>query len=542
MKRLNWLLNKSRYFIILIVVFWVVIILNPDKTSEISFKDLVHFILQTILMYGIIAYLNRYKYLKYGFILFIILSLSTVLTYKSFPSAGIIMSVLNSSSSEAYDFIKFNLLDILIIFILFFGLIFAPISKNKILNRSCMFVGLLYLVIPSIIFAFSSKNIPEYSMLSGTARGMTVFSTKVEYFYSDEMANRFPAFKTIKGLVDSLKFSETINQASASSWTEVEASNDSSNLLIIGLGESLRADHLGIYGYRRNTTPLLSALKQDLYIYKNAYSGGPNTWTSIPSMFTKFNKKPQLSKSIISLANDAGYETYWLSNQSKVGNWVFSVSSIALQSKYAFFTTNGSKHEIKYDSELLPKLISILKNRDVNDKTLIVLHFYGSHMYFKDRYPKKYSKYHGGDSGLEKDINEYDNSVLFTDYILSQVLKISNEYNAKFIYMSDHGLGNTNGDLALKHDVRNKPEIDSMHVPLISNTNLHLSDPISLFYFECVFSEWSGITAAELNDSYCNSALQSKNIVFYAASLNLEKVKWGSNDASSLSVKMPKKP
>jgi len=336
-------------------------------------------------------------------------------------------------------------------------------------------------------------------MLAGTARGMTIFSTKVEYFYSDEMAHRFPAFKTIKGLVDTLNFTETINQASLSSWSKVETSNDSSNLLIIGLGESLRADHLGIYGYQRNTTPLLSSLKQDLYIYKNAYSGGPLTFTSIPSMFTKFNKKPQLSKSIIGLANDAGYETFWFSNQSKVGNWVFPVSSIALQSNHVFFTENGGKNEIKYDSELLPKLISVLKNRDVNDRTLIVLHFYGSHMYFKDRYPEKYSKFRGGDSRLEKDINEYDNSVLFTDYILSQVLKISDEYNAKFIYLSDHGLGNPKGDLALKHDVRNKPEIDSMHVPLISNTNLHLSDPVSLFYFECIFSKWSGITAAELH-------------------------------------------
>ncbi len=175
---------------------------------------------------------------------------------------------------------------------------------------------------------------------------------------------------------------------------------------------------------------------------------------------------------------------------------------------------------------MIPKLLSVLKERKKSERILVVLHFYGSHMNFKDRYPETYDRFKGGTSKLEKEIDAYDNSVLFTDYVLSQALKISSKYNAKFIYFSDHGLGNPNGEMPLKHDVRKNPDIDSIHVPLISNTDLHLNDPVNLFYFECIFSKWSGISSQELSDSYCKNAESEKKITFYDANLNLEKVSW----------------
>ena len=118
--------------------------------------------------------------------------------------------------------------------------------------------------------------------------------------------------------------------------------------MIIGLGESLRSDHLGIYGYERETTPLLSKM-DDLHIYKNVYSGGTNTWASVPAMLTKVSARPDLSKSIITLANDAGYKTFWLSNQTKVGQSDFSVSTIATQSHYSYFSASDDNTDIKYD-------------------------------------------------------------------------------------------------------------------------------------------------------------------------------------------------
>ncbi len=530
MKNINWFIERLPQFIILPIIIVIVVILNPEKYAASHIKAFLHITLQSILIYGILSITDKYKYLKVIFVIFIIIPVATNLTYRAFPSVGMMFSIFDTSYDEAYGFFRFNLLEIIISISLFFGLIFLPINTNKNLKITFLLVGASYIAVPSFLFAFGAGKVPSSYMRKDILMGMTKFEAKIDYVLSEEMAHRFPPLKDIKAISDTIDYLHVKNNGYSSSWSKVEATKSSPNLLIIGLGESLRADHLGIYGYERDTTPLLSAMRDKLYIYKNAYSGGTNTWTSVPSMFTKFNSSPDLSKSIINLANDAGYKTFWISNQTEFNSssGEMIVSSLAKQSGHTSFTTNSDEHEIKYDEVLLPKLVDVLKNRKPNEKTLIVLHFFGSHFEFKDRYPVGYSKYNGGKSELEKTVNQYDNTVFYTDYILSQILKISSEYNAKFIFFSDHGLGNPKGEIPLKHDVRDKPDIDSIHVPLISNSDLgpKLDKNINLFYFECIFSKWSGITVKELNKKYCEDKLNANEIVFYDANLKLNKIRY----------------
>ncbi len=524
---MNYFKGELTYRLMIVpMIFCVVILLNADKTSSLNITRIFHLTMQFLLMYGLFAYLSKYKYLRAIFALVVILSMFSVLSYNSLPSAGMIISILNSPVEEAHGFIKFHWLDILISITLFLGLVFLPVPENRLLNRISILTGLIYITIPSLVFALGDETVPNSYIKAGLARDMSQFEIKLEYVYSHEMGERFPVLKSVKGVVDTIRFFGAVDEGNESSWRKVNVSDTSPDLLIIGLGESLRADHMQIYGYERNTTPLLSAMRNKLFIYEAAYSGGTNTWTSVPSMFTKFGSRPDLSKSIINLANDAGYTTYWLSNQTKTTNRDFFVSSIALQSKHVFFSANEDTSEIRHDELLLPRLLGVLKNRRPEEKTLIVLHFYGSHMDFKDRYPVKYAKYNGGKNEQERKNNEYDNSILYTDYVLSELFEISYKYNARFIYFSDHGLGNKEGDIPLKHDAREKPDIDSIHVPLISSHDLNLDTdkPVSLFYFECIFSDWSGITAEELSTDYCNEALGSREIVFYDSNLSLNKI------------------
>jgi len=527
MNNTKWSINTISSYLIIPVIITIVLIFNPDRTASLHLKGVIHLILQSIFIYGILSITNKYKILKIIFSLFLVLSLASILSYKSFPTAGIIMSVLSTSFSEAYAFIKFNLYDVSLSIFFFFALVLLPIGKNKFVNIFMLLIGSLYTITPSIVFALSNTAIP-YDRETAHARGLSEVESKIEYFYSKDMAYRFPVLKSVKGFSDTLQFLKLKNQGLASSWTDVQATNNSSNILIIGLGESLRKDHLGVYGYKRNTTPYLASIKNDLHIYDNAYSGGTNTWTSVPAMFTRFNGYPDLTKSIIHLANDAGYETHWISNQTKISTYDFSVSSLALQSIFSKFSTNHTREQMKYDEVLLPKLIETLSTNKPNKKILVILHFFGSHMLFNERYPDKFERFTSGQSQLEKSIDQYDNSVLYTDYILSKVLKISSDYNAKFIYFSDHGLGKVNSDIPLKHDARNQPDIDSINVPLISSHDLNLttSGPINLFYFECIFSDWSGITAKELNKDDCHKNLNSSKVEFYDSNLKLNTIKF----------------
>jgi len=205
-----------------------------------------------------------------------------------------------------------------------------------------------------------------------------------------------------------------------------------------------------------------------------------------------------------------------------VGQSDFSVSTIATQSDHVYFSASDDSADVKYDYILLPKLFKILEDRKPDQKVLIVLNFFGSHAGFKDRYPEEYEKFQGADRRLD----EYDNTVLYTDYILSRTLDISTKYGAKFIYFSDHGLIDHHGEMPLKHDVRNNPHVDSMQVPLLSNSDLNIdaNNITNLFYFECIFSDWSGISAKELSSDYCTDSLSDKKITFYDAQLNLRRI------------------
>ena len=121
-------------------------------------------------------------------------------------------------------------------------------------------------------------------------------------------------------------------------------------------------------------------------------------------------------------------------------------------------------------------------------------------MSFKDRYPTEFSYFYGENTSL----NEYDNSILYTDYLQADILNIVSKYGGKYLFIADHGLGHPNGAIPLKHDLRDNPDINSLKVPFFTSTDSKLksklNNPLSLFYFECIFSEWSGITAKELKD------------------------------------------
>jgi len=504
-----------------ISVLAVVVLLNLDRFPESNIKALVHILMQFLFMYGFLAYAKRFKVVHAVITLFIVASVTIKLSYDSFLSIGVLMSIVGASYGESIDFLESNAIAVLITSLLFIGIVVSPVLPDKKIRGAFVLTGMLYMVLPVLYNkgAYAAHHYDQW-IEEGISRGLSNSQAHVEYVLVSDIGNRFPVLNSVKGVMDTVHFLSKQSGAS-STWTDVSAKENSPDILIIGLGESLRFDHLGIYGYERETTPLLSKL-DDLHIYKNVYSGGTNTWASVPAMLTKVSTQPDLSKSIIALANDAGYKTFWLSNQTKLRGLDFSVSTIATQSHYVYFSAGEKNTDIKYDSILLPKLSKILEDRGAEEKVLIVLNFYGSHPGFKDRYPEDYEKF----VGINRRLDQYDNTVLYTDYILSRTLDISSKYGAKFIYFSDHGLADHQGEIPLKHDVRDNPHVGSMQVPLLSNTDLNL-DPnniTNLFYFECIFSDWSGISAKELSGDYCKESLGDNRITFYDSQLNLRRV------------------
>jgi len=519
------MMPQAKLFFQPILILIISFLFNIDKYDDSFIRASVHVILQAVFIYGLISLFHRWILIRIIISIFIVFTLFIQLTYDAPLSVSVVMSIMNSSPSESLSFIQFNLFTFLMSFVFLLGMIFLYLPLQLSVNVVFVTIGLSYLLIPTLVSSealLSSDDYKKSYLKTGLARGHSELFTSVEYLIQDMSHRRFPPLRSLRGMTDTISLMSKQAELS-STWGEVSSLVDSPELLVIGIGESLRADNLGIYGYARNTTPKLSKLSGSLDIYMHAYSAGVNTWSSIPAALTKAGASPNLSKSIINLAKDAGYETFWFSNQAQYSHWDFSVSSIAKQADHVYFSSDEDAG-LEYDSILVSKLLETLKGPASTKKRLIILHYYGSHMRFSDRYPAEYSYFNGGDVNLD----QYDNSVLYTDFIQSEVIEIVSRYGGKYLFFADHGLGHPEGDIPLKHDARHNPNIDSVKVPFLTypkaKMSIKVDEAVSLYYFECIFSEWAEISAEELRNGYCNSVLNKKKISFVDSNLMLHEV------------------
>ena len=90
---------------------------------------------------------------------------------------------------------------------------------------------------------------------------------------------------------------------------------------------------------------------------------------------------------------------------------------------------------MQYDGSLL----KYLKDIDNTKNNFIVLHFMGSHDNYQNRYPVEFAKW--GNPEINEPILNYDNSLYYSDYVLSEIYKYAktNLNLQAMVYFSDHG-------------------------------------------------------------------------------------------------------
>jgi heptose-I-phosphate ethanolaminephosphotransferase len=224
--------------------------------------------------------------------------------------------------------------------------------------------------------------------------------------------------------------------------------NDNDVNVVVVLGESVDRNHMGIYGYDVDNTPYISRriANGEVYVYNDVISSANFTTESMRMMFTYANKGDSKhwyeNANVFEIAKAAGYELTWLSNQnvSGLGGSMDKVYS-DLCDKRKFTILGDFNETIPYDEELL----SMIDTSDVHGpQKFTVIHLEGSHEPYYLRYPKRFDKY-SEDSydypslkGREI-LAEYDNTILYTDYILEEIIKRYENDNAVIIYVSDHG-------------------------------------------------------------------------------------------------------
>lgn len=237
----------------------------------------------------------------------------------------------------------------------------------------------------------------------------------------------------------------------------LQGESDIDNIVIV-IGESAARSHHSIYGYNLKTSPLLESKKDVLIAFNDVISSYSTTSESMKMFMTYKNSTSNTQDwyhypAIPTVYSKLGYKTYWISNQEKGGFFSGCENYFSDRCDTSLFVGmlySGDNLQEKFDDVILPKLSEVMDEE--SSKKLVFLHLMGSHGDYKRRYPKQFAQFsdkdivEAGRDYLNKTkktlISEYDNSILYTDFILSNMIDtLRKQVNKKslFIYFSDHG-------------------------------------------------------------------------------------------------------
>ncbi len=224
---------------------------------------------------------------------------------------------------------------------------------------------------------------------------------------------------------------------------------DNKTVFILVIGEAARSASFSLYGYEKDTNPLLS--KKDIVVFKNTTSCATSTAVSLPCIFSMKNKRDfnvtdeKYRENLVDLLHKTGYDVVWFENDDGCKGVCSRIEN------YNMVGQNNKNYcfgDYCIDEVLLDGLEKRIKNIDKN--TVIVLHTMGSHgpSYYK-RYRKEFEKFKPvcettdiQSCDKEAIVNTYDNTIIYTDFILSSVIDILKKFpnlRTGMFYVSDHG-------------------------------------------------------------------------------------------------------
>lgn len=292
---------------------------------------------------------------------------------------------------------------------------------------------------------------------------LTMISVAILWLFSDYYFSFFREHRSLRYYINPVYYMMSISKYATRSYrhpelplqkiatdAEISSGDDDRELIIFVIGETARADHFSLNGYKKKTNPLLEKL--NIINFTNVSSCGTSTAHSVPCMFSIYTRdnydknKIKNTENILDILQKVGVNVLWLDNNS-------SSKGVADRVPYQDFRTaeNNPLCDIECrDEGMLVNLQDYIDSHPTGD-IFIALHQMGNHgpAYYK-RYPKAFEKFtptcktNQFESCSKQQIsNAYDNAIIYTDYFLSKVIELlknnSNKFESALFYASDHG-------------------------------------------------------------------------------------------------------
>ena len=276
-----------------------------------------------------------------------------------------------------------------------------------------------------------------------------------------------------------------------------EHSGTAPEVYVMVVGETARAHNFSLYGYPRNTNPLLSKTP-GIKAFPNVTTQSNTTHKSVPMLLSVASaedfERLFHEKGILAAFKEAGFHTVFISNQLPNHSFIDFLGEQA--DEHYFLKKENALQGNHYDEDLLQKLDEILPKADASSsahyhyryrKLFVVLHSYGSHFNYQERYPRSFA-YFKPDSRSEAKsenrrdlLNAYDNTIRYTDYILHGIIERLQKWEgiqtktdgvygqpiSAMLYTSDHGENIFDDDRHLFLHAAPKASDYELHVPFI---------------------------------------------------------------------------
>lgn len=425
---------------------------SVDKGNNIPFLFLKWFSISFLFAF-ILSYLlaSKIRLIKWVVIIisaiYILLCITNAISYLFWGfgvSCRMFTIIMETNSREVGEFINYTI---------------GNFTSNDFLLR----FGIFALITALFIIGVKKISPKAFLLVSLAIAFIGIISTTIQLRSGTEKKNVNILIRCALDLprtLNSMHEFNTMQQLGNSQENHFETLQGDSKIdnIIIVIGESASRKHHSIYGYYLPTTPLLEQKKDEIIVFNDVTSTYSTTSESMKMFMTYKNsitKKDEWYKypNIPNIFSELGYKSYWISNQEKngfIGGCESFFSEKCDTSQFVGMLYTGDNLQEKYDDALLPELSNVMK--EDSPKKLIILHMMGSHGEYYRRYPKEFALF--TDKSIEeagrkylttkkkKLISEYDNSILYSDYIVSNMIDTLKKYDKQktlLVYFSDHG-------------------------------------------------------------------------------------------------------
>ena len=379
----------------------------------------------------LIFFLSRFvgKLLLVIFFIINAIALYFINTYNVLIDITMIGNVINTDYEEASSFFSWGLIMYLILFGLIpsFFIIKAKIIKES-LKRFLISFSLTLLFIICMVFV----NGGNWRWIDKNSTKLGALAMPWSYIVN---TSRYYIKKSKENEKEILLPNATIK-------------DNEKSIAVLVIGESARSQNFSLYGYEKLTNPLLSKI-ENLHSYK-ATACATYTTAGVKCILEHKNTN-KLYEILPNYLHRNNVEVIW-----KTTNWGEPPIHIKNFYNKTELRKDCEGEECSYDEILLKGLQEQILASN-KDKILIVLHTSTSHgPSYNTKYPSRFENFKPvcnsvelGECTSEELINAYDNTIVYTDYILSSLienLKELKDYNSLMMFVSDHGesLGENN--------------------------------------------------------------------------------------------------